>query len=75
MPNVSVGSTSYNVTVGYRPSLGVVREAAGLVGSPGATGPQGSTGATGPQGITGATGSQGLTGPTGATGVGSTVTP
>jgi hypothetical protein len=37
MPSVSLGSTSYNVTVGYVPSLKVVQEAEGLQGPRGET--------------------------------------
>ena len=36
--NVTIGSTSTNVTVGYRPTLGVTQQASGIVGP---TGPAG----------------------------------
>lgn len=38
MPSVSVGSTSYNVTVGYSPSLKAVQQASGIQGPPGPAG-------------------------------------
>ena len=42
MPSVSLGSTSYNVTVGYSPSLSVVQQAQGIEGPPGPPGPEAS---------------------------------
>jgi len=36
--NVTIGSTSTNVTVGYRPTLGVTQQASGIVGPQGPTG-------------------------------------
>lgn len=43
--NVSLGSTNYNVTVGYTPSIKTTQASPGLQGVQGITGATGATGA------------------------------